>query len=346
MNTIFDITAFGAVGDGSTDCTAAIQSALDAAAQVNGCVTVPPGIFCTGPLTMPAHTRFEGKSAWSFRSDGLSVLRLNDPSAPWLLNITGAFGSTLAGLSLDGAGLGENIHGVYLHWPVYNGGSEEDTPAIDDCRIGNFTGDGVHLSHIWCFSVRHSMLHRNRGAGLYIDGWDGFILDNWFTANGRGGILGGPWVASITATGNRVEWNRAGGFLFGGGDSANFTGNFFDRSFGPAIRLGNGEAAFRDAAITGNVFRRSGCPDGMTFPTPYENSHVYLVRAENITLTGNTMKTGVNDGGGGTKSPDYGVVVTQSDRIIVQANAMFGGANLRGLFWDGSGQCLLDGNCE
>ena len=151
MTNVFDITAFGAVGDGKTDCTAAIQTALDRAGEVCGCVTVPPGIYLTGELKMRAHTRLEGKSAWSFRSDGLSTFQLNDADAKCLLDITGAFGATIMGISMNGANLGEHIHGVYLYWDKYNGGAEEDTPTIEDCRIGCFSGDGVHLEHIWCF---------------------------------------------------------------------------------------------------------------------------------------------------------------------------------------------------
>lgn len=45
MKNVFVITDFGAVGDGKTDCTAAIQSALDAAAGVSGKVVVPPGVY-------------------------------------------------------------------------------------------------------------------------------------------------------------------------------------------------------------------------------------------------------------------------------------------------------------
>ena len=344
MTKIFDITEFGAVGDGMTDCTAAIQCALDRAGEVKGCVAVPPGIYMTGQLTMRAHTRMEGKSAWSFRSDGLSVLRLRDPGARCLLDITGAFGAAVAGISMDGCGLGENIHGIYLYWDKYNGGSEEDTPAIDDCRIGNFTGDGVHLEHIWCFSVRHSMLHRNGGSGLYIDGWDAFLIDNWFTANKKSGILGGPCAASITATGNRVEWNRQAGFRFGSGSHVNMTGNYFDRSFGPAVWLGKQGGTFRDTTITGNIFYRSGCPDGMQFASEYENSHVYLENAVNVTVTGNTLKFGENDGGGGTKSPDYGIVVTNSDCIAVQSNVMRNGTLKQNIVWDGSGNCLIKDN--
>ncbi len=350
MTNVFDITAFGAVGDGVTDCTAAIQTALDRAGEVAGCVTVPPGIYLTGELKMRAHTRLEGKSAWSFRSDGLSTLKLNDENAKCLLDITGAFGATIMGVSMDGAKLGETIHGVYLYWDKYNGGAEEDTPTIEDCRIGNFTGDGVHLEHIWCFSVRHSMLHRNGGSGLYIDGWDGFLIDNWFTANQKSGILGGPCLASVTATGNRVEWNTQAGFKFGAGSHVNVTGNYFDRTFGPALWLGEEDGGtFRDTTVTGNIFYRGGCPDRCPegrFKYEYESSHVYLARAVNVTVTGNTLKWGVNDGGGGTKSPAYGIVVRNSDCIIAQSNVMRDGFTKQGIVWDDQGGCLIKDNME
>ena len=343
MTNVFDITAYGAVGDGMTDCTAAIQAALDDAAKTEGKVVVPPGKYFTGRLKMGVRTRLEGASAWNFRADGLSTFLLNDPDAVCMLDITGAFGCSVAGMCFDGRGLGRNVHGIYLYWERYNGGSEEDTPTIDDCRVGNFSGDGVHLEHIWCFSVRHSMLHRNGGCGLYIDGWDAFIIDNWFTGNRHSGILGGPCTASVTATGNRVEWNREAGFSFGNGDSVNITGNFFDRSFGPAIRLG-GSGQFRDCAVTGNVFRRSGCPDGMDFATEYENSHVYFDNVQNVTLTGNTFKWGVNDDGGGTKSPDYDVYLANSNAVVIQSNVMYEGAVKQSIVTADNRACIIKDN--
>lgn len=116
MKNTFDITAFGAVGDGETDCTAAIQAALDAAAEVEGTVIVPPGKYLTGQLKMGIRTRLEGYSGWNYRADGLSTLILNDPNATCLLDITGAFGCTIDGICLDGKNLGENVHGIYLYW--------------------------------------------------------------------------------------------------------------------------------------------------------------------------------------------------------------------------------------
>lgn len=342
---IYSILDFGAVADGKTDCTAAIQAALDRAGETRGVVIVPPGTFLTGELHMRSHTRLEGYSAWSFRDDGLSVLKLCDPTAACLINITGAFGCSIAGISMNGAHLGENVHGVYLYWDKYNGGSEEDTPTLDDCRIGCFTGDGVRLEHIWCFSIRHSMLHRNGGAGLYIDGWDGFIIDNWFTANAKAGILGGPVVASVTLTGNRVEWNRTAGFRLPSGSAANITGNYFDRSFGPALWLGSASGgAFNDSSVTGNFFYRSGSPDNVHFESEFEGSHVFFERANNITFIGNSFRVGENDGGGGTRSPNYGVVVHNSDCVVVSSNVLKGGYLVEKTVWDGLGDCVIANN--
>ena len=326
MTNMFDITTYGAIGDGATDCTAFIQKALDDAAACRGVVTVPPGKYLTGKLKMGAGVSLEGHSAWSFRSDGASIFLLKDAENDCLLDITGAFGCAIRGMCLDGRGLGEKIHGVSLYWPVYNGGSEEDTPTIDDCRIGNFSGDGVRLEHIWCFSVRHSMLHRNGGAGLYIDGWDGFLIDNWFTGNGTGGMVGGPCAASITATGNRVEWNRRAGFYLPNCNCCNFTGNYFDRSGGPGLYLGAKDGEALAISATGNIIYRSGKPFAGGFEDPYDNSHVRIIKGENVVFTGNTFRLGRDDGGMGVWSPDHVAVIEDSVATVFEHNVWQGGS--------------------
>jgi len=346
MQTVFNIVDFGAVGDGKTDSTAAIQKALDAAETCRGAVQVPPGHYMTGRLKMGKGVSLEGHSAWSFRSFGSSIFELNDPDADCLLDITGAFGCTIRGMSLNGNRLGSSIHGVKLYWPVYNGGSEEDTPTIDDCRIGHFTGDGVHLEHIWCFSVRHSMLCHNNGAGLYIDGWDGFILDNWFSGNRTGGMTGGPCAASITANGNRVEWNRLAGFYLPNVNCCNFNGNYFDRSGGPALVLGNEEGSAMAVSVTGNLIYRSGKPAEdrsgayLPFDDPYDNSHFRLTNAENVVITGNTFRLGRDDGGRGAFSPMYIAVVKNSHHCILKDNVWYNGSIAAGFIDLGNNQEL------
>ncbi|MGM9625706.1 MAG: right-handed parallel beta-helix repeat-containing protein [Eubacteriales bacterium] len=345
MNRIFDITAYGAVGDNQTDCTAAIQAALDDAAACRGVVTVPPGIYRTGKLKMGKGVSLEGHSAWSFRSFGASVFALNTDETDCLLDITGAFGCAIRGMSLDGGGRGTQIHGVKLYWDKYNGGSEEDTPTIDDCRIGHFSGDGVHLEHIWCFSIRHSMVCHNAGAGLYIDGWDGFILDNWFSGNRAGGMTGGPCAASITATGNRVEWNRLAGFYLPNVNCCNFTGNYFDRSGGPALVLGTDTGYATAISVTGNLIYRSGKPKDVPFDEVYDNAHVRMTKADNVVLSGNTFRVGRDDGGVGVWSPAYAVVIKNCNHCIVRDNVWHHGALEDGIVLLGSNDDVTaDGN--
>ena len=49
---MLDITTFGAVGDGKTLNTAAIQAALTEAAKLHGTVLIPAGVFVTGTLNL------------------------------------------------------------------------------------------------------------------------------------------------------------------------------------------------------------------------------------------------------------------------------------------------------
>lgn len=342
----FDITALGAVGDGKTDCTAAVQRALDLASECMGTVLVPPGIYMVGQLKMHGdNVSLVGTSAWLFRQDGASVLRLNDESAECMLDISGAFGCTVRGVCMDGRGLGSNIHGIKLWWKEYNGGSKEDTPTVDDCRIGNFSGDGLHYEHVWCFSLRHSMIHANRGAGLYIDGWDAFIIDNWFTGNWNGGIMGGPVVASITCTGNRVEWNSRGGFVIHNGDSYNITGNFFDRSFGPALELGGEQGKVDLVTVTGNIFRRSGAYRDTPHKNPDHSSHVILQNCSGTVVSGNTMRVGCNDGGGGVLSPDYSFIITDCRDCVIKDNTFHNGSLVDNLVLRGdNSSCIIKDN--
>lgn len=269
----------------------------------------------------------QGCSGWGYHAPGCSVLQLNDPTAGCLLDITGAFGCTVQGVGFVGGDLGKNIHGIRIAWPDYNGAGREDTPAIDDCRIAGFTGDGLHLSHVWAFSLRHSMLIFNGGAGLYIDGFDGFISDTIFNNNGKGGVLGGGTASSLTFTGNRIEWNQAGGILIPQGNSHNITGNFFDRAFGPAIAYGPGAWPCEMLTITGNVFRRSGAyTDDHPLADPEDGCHIRMTGCRNAVVTGNTMRIGAGDRLGGEVTPAYSLVITDCRHCILRDNVLDKGA--------------------
>jgi hypothetical protein len=322
---VLDVRDFNAVGDGKTDSTAPIQKALNKAAETKGTVFIPDGVFVCSKLKLPPFVGLCGNPTWSFGDYAGSILQLGDASAPCLIDATGAYGFHIQGLCLNGAGLGKEVHGIMVDKPDY--GQHEDAIFIERCRIGHFSGDGLHLSRIWVFSIRHSMICFNGLNGLWYRGWDGFVMDNWFSANGQAGIGTSEENASCTFTANRIEWNRRYGMLLKGGDHYNITGNYFDRSSGPALALlPRGKRPCKHITVTGNVIWRSGAPQGGPFADPYQSSHLRFEAVEGLSCVGNTLMVGRDDGGVGQWTPDFGMVLRALSNSVVANNVLHEGA--------------------
>jgi hypothetical protein len=335
-----DITDTGAVGDGKTDCSQAIQKALDQAADTGATVQVPAGTFLCSDIKVPPQVGLQGYPTWSFRRFGGSIFKLNNAKARCLLDLTGAIGTTLNGLCLDGGELPGHTHGVMIDKPDY--GSEEDAWRIERCRISRFSGDGIHLGRIWCFSIRHSMISHNKGNGILVRGWDGFILDNWLSGNDKAGLGAYDENSSTTVTGNRIEWNHSGGILLHGSGNYNLTGNYIDRSGGPAIALlSRDQHPCRTITVTGNVIYRSGAPQWHDLAEE-DDVHLRFESVKGLTCTGNAMQVGRNDKAAGEWSPAVCMRVKDLEDAIIKDNVMHNGA-LKDLILDlgGHGQGVI-----
>jgi hypothetical protein len=319
-----NIMDFGAKGDGVADDTGAFRRALEAAAPVNGTVFIPEGIFLCSEIQVPPGVGIYGMPAWDYRKGMGTILKFTGEGR-CLLNLTGAFGAYLYGLCLHGDNKEGGAHGILVDKPDY--GTQEDTPRIDMCRVERFTGDGIRLDRIWCFVVRHSHCFGNRGCGLRVRGWDGFILDNWFSGNGMAGYGSYEENASNTITGNRIEWNREGGIVICGGSHYNITGNYIDRSgrCGLALLPREGQRYCQTLAITGNVIYRSGKPEWGR-GDEYDSAQARLEYARGLAFVGNSMHSGRDDGGQGGFSPDYGIIVKGLEYSVVKDNVLFDGA--------------------
>lgn len=330
----------GATGDGKTDDTAALQRALDAAAQTSGGVFVPPGAYLTHELHVRPGTALIGTAAWNYSGPGGTVLRLASADATCLLNLTDARGSSIEGIALDGRGLGRDIHGMFVNRTEY--AKHEDGFRIERCQVARFSGDGANLARVWCFSIRHSMLAYNRGDGLNLRGWDGFLLDNWFSGNQRAGFAARHENASITFTANRIEWNREENMLITGGDGYQITGNFFDRAGTCGIALKKSRVACTQVTITGNFIKRSG---KLADPESHDSSQILLDGAQGVTCVGNSLQSGRDDGNAGTFSPTYGIVYQGLEHCVIRDNVLRDGA-LRQLLLDlgGHGEGVVIGD--
>jgi Right handed beta helix region/Pectate lyase superfamily protein len=323
---LLDVRKFGAKGDGKSDDTQAIQKAIDAAGERGGAVFVPPAHYACAELRLRPNVALAGVPAWDYHRGGGSVLRLIDSKAASLLNITGAHGATVEGLSLEGGRLGAQIHGILLGKPDY--GKQEDAFRIERCQVARFSGDGVRLSHVWCFSIRHSMIAYSRGDGVRCIGWDGFLVDNWLSGN-EGAGFGGRTSSSITLTANRIEWNRDAGILAASGSHYNITGNYIDRSGTAGIHLAE-SGKCSQMTITGNLIYRSG---KYAAPETPDSCHIRMEAARGVTVTGNTLNAGRDDGGKGNFSPSYGIVLKGLENCVVTNNVLQD-ASLRELIAD------------
>ena len=308
---------YGAAGDGTTDDTAALQKALDVSASSSGGVFIPPGVYITRELHVRAGIALVGVPAWNYTAGGGSVLRLADANSTCLLNLTDARGATIEGLSLEGRDLGNGIHGIATHRGKW--GEHEDGFRIERCQVARFTGDGVHMECAWCFSVRHCELAYNHGDGLSLRGWDGFLIDNWFSGNKRAGFAARQENASVTFTANRVEWNGEENMVISGADGYQITGNFFDRAgtYGIALRKGRGPC--NQITLTGNFIKRSG---RQADQSTQQSAQLLLESCEGVTCIGNSLQAGRDDGGTGVWSPTFGIVYHGLRNSVVRDNVL------------------------
>jgi hypothetical protein len=317
---VHNVLDYGAKGDGKTPDSEAIQRALDAAASVSGTVYFPAGRYLCHDLRVHPHTAVLAEPQWGYRGDGGAMLLLDSDEADCLLNVTGAFGAHLRGLFLQGRReAAKAIHGVFLNnSEKYS--PQEDAIVIDDCKIERFSGHGVHLLRIWLFILRRSIMQANKGCGVQITGWDGFVMDNQFSGNGSHGFACDSVGATVMFTANRVEWNQGYGLYLCGGDAWNVTGNCFDRNWGAGLCA----TKMRTTSITGNVFRRCG-KDSRLLAEGEHSCQVRLEECSGLSFVGNVCAAGRDDGGRGEYTPQFGFLVRKLSHSVISSNTLFKG---------------------
>jgi len=329
---MIEITAYGAVGDGATDNTRAIQKALDAAALAGGVVHVPTGDFLTGMLRVPAGIAgIQGDTPVAWGAKRGSVLRLRRDGDPaCLLDFTETSDVFCRDLLLFGFGRDPEdpvAHGLRVEKPSHD--HKYGTGLVfDGLRIENFRGDGAHMQNAGVVTFRHCLVCGNGRNGILAHIWDGWVLDCMLSGNGLCGFHGCETTASMTITGNRVEWNGMGGFWCSNAYRLSLVGNTIDHSGYTGMHFEDSNTL----AIQGNVFWRSGKPYNPppndlpeSFLTdPLALSQARFLRCRGVAFTGNALHAGLEDGDGGVWTPDYGLVVQGMQQSAFTGNTLWG----------------------
>lgn len=323
---------FGAAADGEANDTEAIRKAFAEAEKTGKTVFFPAGIYKTEELKVPMEVEIKAQPTWSYSRRGRTVIIPASENQRCVFNVANALGTSIYGICIDGRNMGENIHGIYMNREEHTTPGEHSL-RIDTCLVFGCSGNGIHAEGCWAVSVRHSQCRGNAGYGMYLDGCDAFVVDNWFSANGKAGFGGETWNSAVNFTSNRIEWNKECGVRLSGGMRYNITGNYFDRSFGPALVIESAENFHKRLnkhhtvvpfaiTVTGNNFVRSG----KTENGGDRDCHIYLHNAAGITINANTFSIWKDDGRNGRISPSYGITVDACAHCVISDNVMLPGA--------------------
>lgn len=299
-----NVLAYGAVGDGLTDDTAAIQAALDEAATVEGSVFVPAGTYSITSITIPAGVTLYGESA-SSNSVPLGSALAASSGAVTAAVVIGSNFSQMIDLTLIRDAAAKDIAGIH---------ATAARPVIRNVYIWGFA-TGIEVDDAGQARVESCTLHGNTVGIHYRNGSaDGHVLDTICHANDGAGLVLADGSNDIVVRGGKYEWNGAEGILLSNVGAITVTGVVMDRNGGPGLSI-KGAGTRGGVVASGNVFRRNG-----RLNTGDNTCHILIQSAvQPVVVTGNYFAVGADDGGGGTTTPTniYRFVNTSTEVVLV-----------------------------
>jgi hypothetical protein len=190
--TSFNLLDFGAISDGKTLNTKAIQNALDAASEANGTLIVPKGVFLTGTVFLKSNTHLELSAGavllGSPKIDDYTKLTWghHEDRTPWhLLVADKAKNIKISGLgTIDGNGHNFWERDRKHEWAFYREIEERPSPMVEITNCENVVIQNISLKNPagWC-------LHPFNTRNVKIDGIT--IANNLFGPNADGIDIGG-----------------------------------------------------------------------------------------------------------------------------------------------------------
>lgn len=179
---------FGATGDGTTNDSKAIQTAINSAALTGAVVEIPPGTYIIGTkLTMnkPIHLRGSG---WK------TILKAKNSLNDHLIEFTGAsqamFGAVISDLKLDGNQANQSSGDIIYAFGAIQCQFERvwfEKPYANALRLHQDGGGGFgHHNRITSCTFTNGSTSAGDGRAIYFDSNDeNFVHACDFETNGR-----------------------------------------------------------------------------------------------------------------------------------------------------------------
>jgi hypothetical protein len=319
---VFNVLDHGAVGDGTTDDSAAFNAAIALAVQ-GDVVYVPPGTYALGsPVVLSLGVTLAG-SGWNSHFTPRTNL-VNSYIRPIATGFTGTQLIRIDPAPVDGSYLnsayqgGPRIKGLALSGYLVNNVSSAAINAIEissgvhdaaviDVTAWQFTGDGVKVTNSSGITFNNVISTTNTGNGFnFITGiTDTDILNCYSQGNGGDGyVLPNP--NAVKLMGCRSEFNAGYGYKFTGLNySSSVTNCNTDRS--------GKDGFYINCLDGGHPLLLVGCEAKRDGSDGSSRVGFNLVGTDSTTqcsgavLTACNTYVGRNDDGSGTRSPLYGV---------------------------------------
>lgn len=262
------VSFYGAKGDGITDDTAAIQSAINGLTE-GGIVYFPSGTYMISDTLL-----VDTKDNVTFFSKNATI-KLSTELVNSAIRILDSTKIVIDGLIIEGTGVDLTLATGYAHHGVYVNGCEDIT--IKNCEIFNHSGGGIMLLETSMARIKDNYLHGNI-----------YIFDIAFGYAINTAIIKEAWIE-----GNRCEsFNKFGIHVQGWGEKVTITNNHVKNKHGYGIMIYRFEDAgnteyWKDIVISNNFVQNISHDDTVGY---FNGMGIYIQTAEKVTVTGNVVR--------------------------------------------------------